>query len=782
MYDHFGPTATVRACLAGARFIPRAACAHAPIFSLFFQTSCIAITPKRSTRSARSAQGRLHPRRKLAPVPPGVPVGQSWHAVRDGVIARVCEILSADEGPTVAALTGRSGAGKTTAAAAMVGERGPVRPRAGETEDDARTRLDCMRALFPDGVVWLRVGKEEGGADRLPPLMRTLAKALHENVMEKRIEAPAAGEEGERYVKKIVFQESLRCLVVADDVWEVQVVEKLRMTGMWVLLTTREASIVEPSERVVVDELTQAEAEDVLRGAARLSRGEHLCDAAMGVLKLCGNVAMDIAFVGSWNSVCSTTDGVRMSSGAWGDVVRDITSQIEQVKGQTQVAIAGKVDDLHVERLAIFRAGLEYLGAESAFAQKLYVMLALVPHGHAFGISDAGVLLNCDGEVLKGAIAILERWAVLRADTCCRYRMHDAHVNFARIRLKDSGNVRNLAVQRWTSHISRLDVAMSVDLYVLLEMWRVLDWAGGEGWWASRPYDDQVVQMDVSSQSKRPAINFVAELYDHDQKFGDLESLMRHVLKHSDAHGGGHPDVQMTALHHIRQSLLSQGRVQESDNVTRRLGEMVGPNSQTPAQGCAPGFAQTATALHTYGVCAVAARRLGDAEEWFRKALKVEEDGGRTASSQTVSTLQELGRCVREAGRPEEARGLLKRALEIKEAKLGADHLHVAYSLHTMGVYGLEAGRLWEAEELFRRALEIKKAKLGANDVDVALTLHSLGLCLRLAGRMGEAEEFFREALEVKEAKLGGADYQVALTRFELSLCVEHSERSAETE
>lgn len=681
----------------------------------------------------------------------------------------------------MAALTGRSGAGKTTAAAAMVGERGPIRPRVGETEDQACTRLDRVRALFPDGVVWLRVGKGEGAADRLPTLMRTLAKALHENVMEKRVEAPAAGEAGEGYAKRIVEQESLRCLVVADDVREVEVVEKLRKTGMWVLLTTRDASIVEPDERVVVDELTQAEAEDVLRGAARLSRGERLCDAAMNVLKICGHVAMDIAFVGRWSSVCTTTDGVRMSSRAWVDAVRDITTQIEDVRGQAQVGNGGGMDDLRVHRLAILRAGMEYLGAESALARKLYVMLAVFPHGHAFGHSDASVLLNHDEEVVRGTIAILERWAVLRADTFRRYRMHDAHVDFARIELKGWGNIRKLAVQRWTTHISRLDVAVGIDLYTLLDMWRVLDWAGGKGWWASRPYDDQVVKMDFSDQSKNQAVNFVAELFDHDQKFGELEALMQRVIKQCDDHGGDHPDVQMTALHHTRQSLLSQGRVQESDDVKRRLGKMVCLSFQPQVPGDGTGFAQTSTAFHTYGVSAVAAMRLEDAEEWFRKALKVEEDGGCTASSQTVSTLHALGMCVREAGRPEEAKDLLERALEIKEANLGADHLHVAYSLHSMGLCVQEAGRPWEAEELFRRALEIKKAK-GADDVDVAMTMHSMGLCVRLSGRLLEAKELFRQALEIKEAKLGVDNYQVTLTRLELGLCVEQAGRSAETE
>lgn len=103
-------------------------------------------------------------------------MGQSWHATREGAMDRVCEILGREGGPRLlAALAGRSGSGKTTAAAAMVGERGPIRPRVGETEDQARARMDRVRALFPDGVVWLRVGKGAGAADRLLHLMRMLA-------------------------------------------------------------------------------------------------------------------------------------------------------------------------------------------------------------------------------------------------------------------------------------------------------------------------------------------------------------------------------------------------------------------------------------------------------------------------------------------------------------------------------------------------------------------------------------------------------------------------------
>ncbi|CAN0445251.1 unnamed protein product, partial [Ectocarpus sp. 12 AP-2014] len=93
--------------------------------------------------------------------------------------------------------------------------------------DDARTRLNCLTTLFSDCMVYLRVGKGEGAADRLLPLIRKLAKAIHKDVMKSHVDAPASDEAGESYVKRIVEQKSLRCLVVADNVWEEEVVKKL---------------------------------------------------------------------------------------------------------------------------------------------------------------------------------------------------------------------------------------------------------------------------------------------------------------------------------------------------------------------------------------------------------------------------------------------------------------------------------------------------------------------------------------------------------------------------
>lgn len=127
---------------------------------------------------------------------------------------------------------------------------------------------------------------------------------------------------------------------------------------------------------------------------------------------------------------------------------------------------------------------------------------------------------------------------------------------------------------------------------------------------------------------------------------------------------------------------------------------MINPSFQVQEPDCGTGFTQTSITFHICGVCAKAAGRLKDTEEWFQKALKSEEDGGRTASSQAVSTLHELGSCVRRAGRLGEAEELLKRALDIMvEAKLESDHLYVARTLLILGKCVLKARRLGEAEE-----------------------------------------------------------------------------------
>ena len=71
--------------------------------------------------------------------------------------------------------------------------------------------------------------------------------------------------------------------MVADYVWEEDVVSRLLETGMWILLSTRDKALMTTSKGtdVVVDELSKADAESVLRSAAELSPGVCLPNCAI---------------------------------------------------------------------------------------------------------------------------------------------------------------------------------------------------------------------------------------------------------------------------------------------------------------------------------------------------------------------------------------------------------------------------------------------------------------------------------------------------------------------
>lgn len=190
-------------------------------------------------------------------------------------------------------LVGNSGSGKTTAASNIV-------------------RSTEMLEAFSDGIVWLTVNT--GAKERLPSLMLQLARMVYEDIRGSVGDPPAVSEDGAAYVKQYMEKghggKELKCLVVADNVWEKKVVSKLLETGMWVLLSTRDGELVacENSEAVGVDELSEADAESVLRKAAELPPGVRLPDDAINLIDLCGRVAMDLAFVGRWSTVRGRQD------------------------------------------------------------------------------------------------------------------------------------------------------------------------------------------------------------------------------------------------------------------------------------------------------------------------------------------------------------------------------------------------------------------------------------------------------------------------------------------
>lgn len=145
---------------------------------------------------------------KKADVPKGTPMRKIWHVERRHVMETVVRALTGEAGPRLVGLVGDSGAGKTTAASEIV-------------------RSNAVREAFSDGIVWLTVNN--GANDCLSSLMLQLARMVYEDIGGRVGGQPnESGDNADAYIKQRMENghggKGLKCLVVADNVWEKEVV------------------------------------------------------------------------------------------------------------------------------------------------------------------------------------------------------------------------------------------------------------------------------------------------------------------------------------------------------------------------------------------------------------------------------------------------------------------------------------------------------------------------------------------------------------------------------
>ncbi|CAM9494876.1 unnamed protein product [Ectocarpus sp. 13 AM-2016] len=751
---------------------------------------------------------------KLAAIPMGAPVRKSWHVERRHVMATVLDALNGSDRACVVALAGYSGSGKTTVAAEIV-------------------RSAEVREAFSDGIVWLPVN--EGAEERLPSLMLQLARMVHEEIGGSVGRVPSASEDSATYIKQRLEEghkgRKMKCLVVADNVWEEDVVSKLVETGMWVLLSTRDEAVVKRSRgrAVVVDALSQADAESVLKRAAELPPEARLPDDAVDLIKLCGRVAMDVAFVGRWSTVRGRHDRP-----SWSDAANTIRTEMEKVGHDPDNDSAENTPAKR--RKAILQGGFEDLaiGSDDERVQRLYLSLAVMPDGHAFSLRDAAVLLydrspSTEDEASAGGVVdVLERWSIIRSAQGT-HRMHDAHTDFAREYLLDRGHVCRPALKRWTRYISSLDVLRSTDRYVLKGLWLAIERLGGDGWVKTRPYAKalgMMLESDALLRTTAEAVGWFQEAQD------DLEgaSASWHRLLEVEKRelGADHPFVLNTygnlaiwaeRLGNIEEAgkwhkmeveglplalarmnaLVGSGLEADLDDADslssvaatalefrpgdRALAETLLRRSLDIKEAIlGPEHLQVADTLRQLGVSARESGRLDEAEGLLRRCLAIRRKKLGQEDVQVACTLYELGACVRKAGRWGEAERLLSCCLTIEETKLGPEDVQVATTLQQLGVCARESGQMEQAEEFLRRSLAIEETKLGPEDVQVATTLQQLGVCARESGRVEQAEELLRRCLTIKENKLGHGDVGVAFALHELGICVREAGRLGEAQ
>jgi len=246
-------------------------------------------------RQAIPELGALH---NVPALPPHfLPRPQEISALKDSVLADVNHPIVITWGGQTTTLQGMGGVGKSVLAAAL-----------------ART---CeVRRAFIDGVVWLNFGQRPNVLNQLRSIGWSFGDDLKNyfNVASSR-QALAA------------LLESKNCLLVLDDVWDVDHVEIIHNSlgpRCRALLTTRDSSLVQAlgAHEHPLDVLTDAEALSLLAEWCR-QPVESLPRDARDVVKECGNLPLALAMVGAM---------VRGNSDRWGNVLSKLrNAQLEKI-------------------------------------------------------------------------------------------------------------------------------------------------------------------------------------------------------------------------------------------------------------------------------------------------------------------------------------------------------------------------------------------------------------------------------------------------------------------
>ena len=221
-------------------------------------------------------------------------------------------------------------------------------------------------------------------------------------------------------------------------------------------------------------------------------------------------------------------------------------------------------------------------------------------------------------------------------------------------------------------------------------------------------------------------------------QLGQAGQTYRHAL----AYLQDQPETEWTRgnlsviYHQLGITAQEQGQLDEADEWYRRairIREKLGLH------------ALLATDYAMLGSTAQARRRLDEADDWYLKALAIFEDlGDRPHMAQAY---HQLGTTAQARRRLDEADDWYLKALAINE-DLG-DRRHTAHAYHQLGNTAQDRGRLDEADDWCRKALAILE-DLGDRP-GMASTYRLLANTAQDRGRFDEADDWYRKALAILE-------------------------------
>ena len=237
----------------------------------------------------RMVKDRDPPRLKgLADIPPAVPSLPKAYVERIAMQEKAVSVLVNEERNATAtvALWGMGGGGKTVLASSVV-------------------RDNRVQSSFRDGMFWFNFGQK--GEASVARILGQLARELAVTATDTPILCPNkfdSADEAARHVSTTIKSNNLRCLVVLDNVWNMEVANAFANTGIHVLVTTRERTVIPPMYLVEVGDMEEEEGLELLRKTSH-ARGPLPTQAKQVLSSLVGPAVAFFEFSKTWNQICS---------------------------------------------------------------------------------------------------------------------------------------------------------------------------------------------------------------------------------------------------------------------------------------------------------------------------------------------------------------------------------------------------------------------------------------------------------------------------------------------
>jgi hypothetical protein len=271
---------------------------------------------------------------------------------------------------------------------------------------------EVVQQAFPDGIIWITVGKES--AFDLVTRMREVGKALNDDLTRYDNELGCTNQ----YRTTI---RSKAALIVIDDVWHDRDVEPFRAESprSRLLFTTRDASIAAAvgAQEHTADLLTQEQSREVLARWSGLQT-DKLPSNADGLIRECGRLPLALSMIGAM---------LRSKPPAFWDRVLDLLgkSDLEKIKAQFP-------DYPHSN---LFRAIQVSVDALDTIARKRYLALAALLEDMPAHHTIHQTLWNVDeGEALETAEQFVSLSLVQRDGDSGAIRLHDLQLDYVRAR------------------------------------------------------------------------------------------------------------------------------------------------------------------------------------------------------------------------------------------------------------------------------------------------------------------------------------------------------------